>query len=625
MCGIAGYFGANGSKEKLRTMAKALEHRGPDDEGFYEAEKIGFAFRRLSIIDLSTGHQPLSNEDGSIWVMLNGEIYDFQNLREILISLGYKFKTNSDTEIIVHAYEEWGLESFKKLNGMFAIAIWDSKKSNLFLVRDRFGKKPLYWTLQKNTLWFASELKSLLATNVLDKEIDNNSVALFFRTDYIPTPKTIFKNVFKLEPGHILSCNKDYVVEKNKFWRFPKENLGNICQENVLKELGIKIDTAVKKRLVSDVPLGLFLSGGLDSSVVAESAARQNPGLQAFTLAFEDSSYDESGVAKIIAKTLGLEHHIDTMSEAGAISVIEEATSLFDEPLADPSILPQLFLSHFTRQKVTVALSGDGGDELLLGYQHIAAHIWSQKMSFLPKIFSDIAKNVLNKMPSNDTYFSPGFKTQRLSRGFGINDLWQRDLAWRGSFEAKEIKDFLIPEITKKLDEKEAEKIMLNYAKESPDPSSWSAWSWVYLYTYLMDDVMVKVDRATMWHSLETRAPLLDKEVVSFLLNLPDQYKLGAWKGKRLFKEILKNKLPASVLETPKHGFGVPISKWLNGRLRKMILDVSHSDFLKKQKIFQKEMIDKMIEEHRTGQKDRRKELWSYLMFQLWYTKWMIK
>ncbi len=622
MCGISGYCGKEGSNEKLVKMTTAISRRGPDDVGFYESKDIGFGFRRLSIIDLATGHQPLSDEDKNIWVMLNGEIYDYKKLREELIEIGYKFKTKSDTEVIVHAYKEYGEECFKKLDGMFAIALWDSKKSKLFLARDRFGKKPLYWTLQKNTLWFASELKSLISADVIKKEIDTDSVALYFRNEFIPTPKTIFKNVWKLEPATVLSFENDK-IEKREFWQKKEEEEKNLNEKDVLEKTQKIIDEAVKKRLVSDVPLGLFLSGGLDSTIIAESASRQNPGMEAFTLGFEDNSYDETEKARKIAKALGIKHHVEILSEKKALDMLDESINLLDEPLADPAVLPQLLLSQFTKKHVTVALSGDGGDELLLGYQHIKAHIWVEKLSFLPKNILNLTADILKKIPSGSEYFSFGFKSQRLSRGLSIENRFERDLAWRGAFDKKGLKKLLRKEFAESLNLEEAGDIMQDYAEKYGNPKSWSSWSFSYLRTYLMDDVMVKVDRATMWYGLEARAPLLDTKLVSFLLDLPDKYKLGEWRNKKLFKKLLENKIPEEVLNSPKHGFGVPIAKWLNGPLQQKLIEFSSKEFLDKQNIFNRDYILEIIDEHKSGRRDKRKELWAYLVFQLWYKRWI--
>jgi asparagine synthase (glutamine-hydrolysing) len=623
MCGIAGYCGESRETEKLQKMTEAISRRGPDDFGYHESTGIGFGFRRLSIIDLSSGHQPMSNEDETIWVMLNGEIYDFQKIREELISLGHKFRTESDTEIIIHGYEQWREDVFKKIDGMFAIAIWDYKQSKLILARDRMGKKPLYWTVQNETLWFASELKAFINANVFEKEIDNESIYQYFRLDYIPTPKTIFKDVWKLEPATFLSY-KNNTVTKTKFWSPEKVNLENLTEEEALEKLKKEIDIAVKKRLVSDVPVGLFLSGGLDSTIIAESASRQKSGLEAFTLGFEDSSYDETINARKIAKAFNLKHQVEIMKETNALEMLEEAVSVLDEPLADPSILPQLLISKFTKQDVTVCLSGDGGDELLLGYQHIKAHLLLEKFSFLNKKILNLFGRILSFIPSNSKYFSFGFVAQRLSRGIDTSDRLERDILWRGAFKSEDIDKLLNKQILEKVNINSPFQIMKEYENEYSKKRTWSGWSFSYIRTFLMDCVMVKVDRATMWYGLESRAPLLDSKVVSLILNLPDKYKLGKYKNKGLFKKILKDKVPDEILNIPKHGFGMPVSKWLNENLSKKLLEVSEESFLNKQSIFKREFILKMIDEHKKGT-DRRKELWAYLVFQLWYIKWIEK
>jgi asparagine synthase (glutamine-hydrolysing) len=393
MCGLAGFAGSGGSAEALRKMAKAIERRGPDDDGFFEAPGVGFGFRRLSIIDVGGGHQPLSNEDGSVQVMLNGEIYGFQRLRDALLADGYRFKTKSDTEVIVHAYAKWGDACFEKLDGMFAIAIWDARERRLVIARDRLGKKPMYWTVKNNTIWFASELKALLAARVVEKKIDLVSLAAYFRSDAVPTPRSMFEGVSKLPPASAMSW-KDGSIEKTwKFWSCPQET---IDQRDPVAGLRERFDLAVKERLVSDVPLGLFLSGGLDSTAVAESASRQSSTkLKAFTIGFEDKTHDETEAASLVAKSLGLEHYVEKLTAESALSMLGEATEMLDEPLADAAVLPQLLLSRFARKQVTVALSGDGGDELLMGYQHIPAHLVVEAWPRVTRHASRVIRNFL--------------------------------------------------------------------------------------------------------------------------------------------------------------------------------------------------------------------------------------
>ncbi|MCC6563998.1 asparagine synthase (glutamine-hydrolyzing) [Candidatus Uhrbacteria bacterium] len=617
MCGIAGFAGPGGTSDVLRKMSGAIRRRGPDDEGFHEADGMGFAFRRLSIIDVAGGHQPLSNEDGTVWVMLNGEIYGFASLREELERAGHRFTTKSDTEIIAHGYEEWGDSVFEKLNGMFAIAIWDVKRSRLVLARDRLGKKPLYWTMKDGTLWFASELKALLENGVVSKELDVVSMGAYFRSDAVPTPRTIFQNVQKLESASAMSWEKGV----SKTWSFWKPETADIPTDpkEIVAGLRERLDLAVKERLVSDVPLGMFLSGGIDSSVIAESAARQSSSkLKAFTIGFDDASHDERPAAREVAKALNIELHEETLTPEAALGMMEEAVALLDEPLADPAILPQLLLARFTRKHVTVALTGDGGDELLLGYQHIPAHVWMNRVpGFLQR-----AARIIERIPAGTGYFSLGFKLQRLARGLGELSPWSRDLAWRGSWTRDDLSSLLRPEIRAQVQPDYADKQFAERASEVGEVSFWKKWSWGYLRTYLMDDVLVKVDRATMWFSLEARSPLLDPRVVSYLWSVPDQFKLGAWKKKRLLKELVRGRIPDEILDRPKHGFAVPIAEWLRGPLAPKLAEVADTAYLQKQGLFEPSFIQKVIEEHRSGRKDRRKELWAFLMFQLWYGTW---
>lgn len=625
MCGIAGYAG-DGDEASLRKMSSSIRRRGPDDEGFFSARGVGFAFRRLSIIDVAGGHQPLFNEDGSIAVMLNGEIYGFMDLRDDLLAKGHTFKTRSDTEVIVHAYEEFGTGCFEKLHGMFAIAIWDSRFRRLVVARDRMGKKPFYYSVKDGTFWFCSELKGLLAAGAISKTINRQAAYAYFRTDAVPTPDSIFQDALKLEPGSYLVWSDGKVLEREVFWKCPIMPSGEMGAAETVSILRNKIDEAVKVRLVSDVPLGLFLSGGLDSSVIAESAARQSPSkVKAFTIGFKEAEYDEREAARAVAKALGLELFEETLSIDQALNALDDATQLLDEPLADPAILPQLLLSKFTRQHVTVALSGDGGDELLLGYQHLPAHFWSNRLSFIPRPLFKVMAGALNALPAGTGYFSFGFKAQRLARGLAEKNPWLRDLEWRGAFKSTDADGLFSREAMGYLDAREVDGYLARYAAEAPAGATFSQrWSWAYLRTYLMDDVMVKVDRATMWHALESRAPLLDEQVVTHLLSLPDKFKTGKWAKKRLFKELLAGRISDDVLNRPKHGFGVPVAAWLNGPLKGLLQEVTSETFIREQGLFDPGFINKMKSEHASGRTDRRKELWALLAFQLWYRSWAL-
>lgn len=622
MCGIAGYAG-NGRPEQLRRMTEALRRRGPDDEGYYESDGVGFGFRRLSIIDVAGGHQPLSNEDGTIWAMLNGEMYGYALLRDELARLGHVFQSRGDTETIVHSYEEWGDACFEHLNGMFAVALWDGPRRRLVLARDRMGKKPLYYVVKDGTLWFASEPKALLAAGVLARDIDPVSLALYFRTDAVPTPRGIFKGLRKLEPASALSWTGGAVEKTWTFWPPPSGPREDMTEREALSSLREAIDVSVRERLVSDVPLGIFLSGGIDSAVVAESAARQSSTpLKAFTIGFDDASHDERAAASIVAKTFGLDHRADILTSASALEMLDEAVACLDEPLADAAVLPQMLLARFARKEVTVAVAGDGGDELLLGYQHVSAHAFAETYPLLWKSAS-VVRGPLSVIPAGSGYFSPGFKLQRLARGLGETDPWKRDMAWRGAWTAEDVSALLRPDVRGAASVGLADELLASRAAELPgDRSFWQRWSWAYLRTFLMDDVMVKVDRAIMWMSLEARAPLLDRRVIETVFRVPDAYKIGAWSKKRLFVELLRDTLPDDLLTRPKHGFGVPVASWLKGPLSGRLRELSDPSFLKEQGLFEPSVIARMIGEHGRGRPDRRKELWAFLMFQLWYGAW---
>ncbi len=420
-----------------------------------------------------------------------------------------------------------------------------------------------------------------------------------------------------------------------KTWSFWKPEAIEISSDptRIVSGLRDRLDTAVRERLVSDVPLGLFLSGGIDSAAIAESAARQSASrLDAFTIGFDDPSHDERPAARVVASALGIELHEETLTSDAALAALDDAVELLDEPLADPAILPQLLLAKFTRRQVTVALTGDGGDELLLGYQHVRAHQLLNRMEtdttpnpssqrrgvrrMTDGVVGSVAR-VLDRVPAGSGYFSFGFKAQRLARGLSEIDPWARDLDWRGSWTKSDLKSLPLPDVAVDF----ADKQLAERAGEMDGPF-WKQWSWGYLRTYLMDDVLVKVDRATMWHSLEARSPILDASVVSYLLSVPEAYKLGAWKNKRLLKELLRGRIPQEILNRPKHGFAIPTAAWLRGPLLNRLRSVSEPEFLKKQGLFDHATIERITNEHLAGKKDRRKELWAYLMFQLWWGRW---
>lgn len=606
MCGIAGYFG-QGDRGILERMTNTLTHRGPDDVGFYINGQLGFGFRRLSIIDLSPlGHQPMENSDGNIVVIFNGEIYNFVELRQELEKKGYRFKSKSDTEVIIYAYAEYGTECFSKMNGMFAIALYDKKNQRVILARDRLGKKPLYWSKRGDTLMFGSELKALMAHPLFEKDIDRASLNKYFAFDYIPTPHTIFKEVYKLEPGHYLTYEKGNVM-KTCFWDM-KFTAGNFFTDttDILKELDKRLEKAVTSRLVSDVPLGIFLSGGLDSSTIAYYAQKgSKEKIKTFSIGFQEKSFDESNYARAVAQLLGTDHHEHILTPQDALDVIPKIASVIDEPLADYSIIPTYLLSKFTRRHVTVALGGDGGDELFFGYPTFQA----ERLFPLIKAGAPLIRLLEKMLPVSHEHFNMKFKLHQLLQGINVEAKY-RHHAWMGTFLNDEL-GIMNYELNRYKD------IDIYYEKVKNEPR-WNQLVYLYLKTYLMDQVLVKVDRASMANSLEVRAPFLDYEFVDFVNSIDYRYKVHGLTAKYLLKRLMESKLPSGIVHRPKQGFGVPISAWLTGELKPLLLDMLSEERIRREGIFKPEIVTRLVTEHLGTKRDHRKALWSLLVWQLW-------
>src|SRR3989344_3195697 len=567
MCGIAGYFGA-GNRETLECMGNTLHHRGPDDDGFYVDEKVGLAHRRLSIIDLSpAGKQPVVNEAGNVQVVFNGEIYNFKELRAGLKN-SHTFRGNSDTELIVHLYEEIGLEVFSHLEGMFAIAIYDKKRGELILARDRMGKKPLYWRAGSGTLIFGSELKALMQHPSFKKEIDIASLEKYLQYEYVPTPHTIFKDTYKLEPGHYLRFSGDGAV-KVKFWDI-KFNEQKISLDDAMTGLDARLAAATADRLVSDVPLGIFLSGGLDSSTVAYYAQKSSvQKIKTFSIGFEDASFDESSYAKEVAAHLGTEHHELILGPERSLELVSVIADLLDEPMADSSIIPTYLLSRFTREYVTVALGGDGGDERFCGEQR--------------------------------------YRNQR----------------WLGAFDVIERKKLMRPAVCEGIEDLKVFEDIDTYLGSFKDSDSYHQLGLTYQRTYMMDQILVKVDRASMMNSLEVRAPFLDTRVVEFANSLPTNLKLHGFTTKYVLKKLREPRLPKGIASRKKKGFGVPIGAWLQGPLKLLTTELFSNELLNRQGLFDSGYVHQLLDNHFSGRKDNRKQIWTLLVFQMWWSRWM--
>lgn len=623
MCGITGYLG-KGDQSTLKRMADVIAHRGPDDDGFFIDGPVGLGFRRLSIIDVGGGHQPMFNEDHTVAVVFNGEIYNYGELRDELRQRGHAFATTSDTEVIVHGYEEYGPKIFSRLNGMFAIALWNVRTRELLLARDRLGKKPLYYGTFGDTLVFGSELKAILQHPVARRELDFSSLAKYLVFDYVPTPHSIFHRIRKLPEGSYAVVRMGEQVQVHRYWDLAFRPSSVTTQAEVIKQLDALLADAVKRRLVADVPLGVFLSGGIDSSAVAAYAqALSSKPVQTFSVGFEEPTYDESRYAKLVASHLHTEHHHAMLRPQETLELIPKLADLMDEPLADASLIPTYLLSKFTRQRVTVALGGDGGDELFLGYPTFQAERWYQMMRALPRPARQALANGVQHLPTSFGYLSLDFKLKRFAQGLlAPDDL--RHQTWLGSATAGQLPLLLTHQAQSNVGTSDAYADLRARLSQVPNSASvWQRFTYEYLKGYLMDQVLVKVDRASMFASLEVRAPMLDYRLVEFVANLPDHLKLHGNTTKYLLKRLMTGRLPDEIIHRRKQGFAIPIAGWLAGELQPMARELLSPNQLKEQGIFNPDYITRLLDEHTARRADHRKLLWNLVCFQLWHDRWL--
>lgn len=615
MCGICGFITKRRVDEyALKKMNDTIKYRGPDDEGFYfdysDGWEIGLAQRRLSVIDLSEGgHQPMLSDDNSIVAVYNGEIYNFEEIKRELIEKGYKFKSKSDTEVIVYGFKEWGIDCIKKFNGMFAVVIYDKHNKEIYFIRDRMGVKPLYYYYNNQDLVFGSELKPIMKYPFFCKEIDISSLNLYLAHQYIASPKTIFKHTYKLEPGEILKF-KDGQISTFKYWDIIEKYNNRVVEDKSFDEhrdeLEDLIRDSVTKRMIADVPVGTFLSGGIDSSLISALAQknRMNP-IDTFTIGFYEDKYNEANEAKEIAKILGTNHHEEYCSIKDAKDLIYDIPKYYDEPFADSSQLPTMLVSRIAKQKVTVALSGDGGDELFCGYNSYDYMLLQQKCIPLGKLF----KNIYQLHTTGSKY---AWKLGKLLRcdseeaAVIIDYKNSNDIIAAFSEEKPTI--FKKYDMTNRLNTKNIqEKRMV-----------------LDMTTYLPDDILTKVDRASMRYSLEARTPFLDCRVVEKSFGIPHIYKYNSGSKKDILKEILYKYVPKEIMDRPKKGFAIPLNKWLHIDLFKLIDELMQKDRITKQGLFDAEGImqfkNKFIKNNTSAFNNI---MWSLIVFQLWYDEYM--
>ena len=633
MCGITGWLaaedateGGRGAEARLAAMCAAMAHRGPDATGMRVHGPVALGMRRLAVIDPEGGQQPVCNEDGSVWVVFNGEIYNHQALREGLLARGHRFTSASDTEVLVHLYEEQGEAFVEQLVGMFAIALWDERRGRLLLARDRMGEKPLYWTRVGGTLVWGSELKCLLAHGEVARRLSLPALARYLAFEYVPAPHAILEGVHKLPPAHLLVVDRGELSVK-PYWRLDTTPVRPAPSEaEALAGLDERLHDAVRGQLVADVPLGVFLSGGIDSSIVAAVAARQLAEAQAgplltFSIGFTDPSFDESAHARAVAQHIGSRHHERVLEPGMLPAILPTVTGLLDEPFGDASVLPTYLLAAFAREHVTVALGGDGGDELLAGYPTYQAQKLASLFDYLPgpatALVGLTARTLVDKLPVNHDNLSLDFKLKRFAASLDRPPA-ERHARWLGSFDPGWQASLLTPEVRAQLGADDPYDALRALWAESAGLDPLARFLALDQRTYLPDDILFKVDRASMMASLETRAPLLDHRLVAYANGLPSQYKLKGMTTKHLLRRAAATYLPRPILERPKKGFGIPVAKWLRGELREPMLDLLSPARLAQAGLFAPTAVETLLREHLDGVRDHRKPLWTLLMFEWW-------
>ena len=626
MCGIVGNVLARADRTPdaavLKRMNDRITHRGPDDEGVFVQGPAGLAMRRLKIIDLATGHQPMTGEDGRVWTVFNGEIYNYRELREAHAARGHVFTTRSDTEVIVHGYEERGVASVGDLDGMFAVAIWDAPARTLLLARDRLGIKPLYYAVLPDQIVFASELKALLEHPAIERTLDLTALSRYLAHEYVPAPHSILRAVRKLPAGHWLTYT-DGRVKLEPYWDVHFQRGAGIDEAEAVEALRAALDRSVKQHLVSDVPLGVFLSGGIDSSAVAAFAARHFPGrLKTFSIGFEDPSFDETAHARRVARVLDTDHQEEILDPRAALDLVTRLPELLDEPLGDASFLPTYLLSRFTRRSATVALSGDGGDELFAGYPTYQAHRLAGPLELIPPLLRRrLLRPVVERLPVSLDNLSFDFKLKRFVAGLDFAPV-DRHAAWLGSFTPAEQKELFTADALARMEAPPSYAAFHEMLSHAPSASGLERMLYLDLKGYLGEGVLTKVDRASMACSLEVRVPLLDHRVVELATSLPMHLKLRRVTTKYVLKRALAGVLPRDILERPKKGFGIPLGRWFRGELAPMLRDVCAPDVIRRAGLFRPEAVGRLLAEHAEGRHDHRKKLYTLLAFQLWASRY---
>jgi asparagine synthase (glutamine-hydrolysing) len=634
MCGICGILCLDGRESinegLLREMTAAQRHRGPDDDGYFSEDGVGLGFCRLAILDLTpAGHQPMTNEDGTIWLIFNGEIYNFQELLPTLERAGHRFRSRSDSEVIIHAYEEWGVDCISRFNGMFAFALWDSRARRVLLARDRLGVKPLHYWSDGSYFAFASELKSLLAYERVPRHLNASALQTYLTYEYIPAPESIFQGIQKLQPGHFLEIRLDGSTREQrtgdwhprKYWdvsfaQSASSSQGRRSEEDYIQELGALFKKAVARRLISDVPLGVFLSGGIDSSSVVAMMAECSPSrLKTFSIGFEEKSFNELGYARMVARHFDTEHY-EELLRPDIAELLHTVADALDEPFADASALPTYLVSQMTRKHVTVALAGDGGDELFAGYDwYRAQQLASASFDRLPAAIRQPLSALARGIPP--TARKKGvFNMARRFLDVADLPIEMQQTRWQTFWRAGELAELLTTGSQERIGTPDLRILDLFNASGSRNPLDQQQYA--DIKRYLPDDILFKVDRMSMANSLEARGPFLDYTLVEFAARLPAHLRLHKMVGKYLLRQMIQSKLPHEIMHRPKLGFNIPYKLWLRKELRGLLQDALAPDRIQQQGLFEPVAIQKLVSEHMRGTRDHAHKLWQLLMFQLW-------
>jgi asparagine synthase (glutamine-hydrolysing) len=628
MCGICGvlhFDGQTPSIEVLSSMTEVLQHRGPDGSGLHIQGPVGLGHRRLSVIDLSSsGTQPMTNEDGSIWLVYNGEIYNFKELRTQLQQKGHIFRSMTDTEVILHAYETWGVNCLEHFDGMFAFALFDANQQILWLARDRLGIKPLFYLLRQDRLLFASEIKSILCDPSVQREVNLNALHHYLSLNYTPAPYSLFSGINQLMPGHYMIVSADGRHQTKCYWDISYSHKSMATEAELGEELEARLSSAVQNRLISDVPIGAFLSGGVDSSAIVYWMSQHlGQPAQTFSVGFPERTYSELDYARTVASACHTNHH-ERVIEPDAVEILPKVVWHSEEPTADSSMIPLYHLAKMTRENVTVVLSGDGADEILAGYETYPANYAAGLYRLLPfPLRHHFVRPIVDHLPVSHNKVSLDFRLRRFVRGAELDEE-AAHAYWRVIFDESAKNQLYLPEVSNQLQGVETTQLYRTMFAQSTADHPLDRMLYVDTRFYLPNDMLVKVDRMTMAHSLEARVPFLDHQLVEFCATLPPNLKLRHWRTKKyLLKATMHQRLPQANLWRKKQGFNVPKAHWIMTDMRDFVQDHLSPQQIEKMELFRTEQVSALLNEHFTKQRDNSHQIWSLLCLSLWWQQFI--